>query len=608
MKEQVKLFSKSLAKQAFDLLTKREKSKIIKILFFQINMSLLDLLGIIFISALGSLSVRGLQSQEAGNKVSILLRYLGISNYDFKTQALILGFASALLLVTKTLLSVFFTRKIFFFLSHVGARISTELASRLFAQDLLKLQQRSSQETLFLLTSGVQNLMIGVLATTVQILVDFSLLLIIVISLFFVDPILAIGTVAFFASILGLLNYLLQVRARRIGMESFEQTISINEKILEAINIFRELKVKNRLEFYVKEINNINLSKADNIAESSFMPFISKYVLDSVIVIGALILGAYEFSVNQSSHALAVISLFVAAASRVTPAALRLQQGLLSLKNSEEVATETISLHEELKNSFLIDSHAGTDYAFSYPDFIPNVEITNLNFKYPNSHEFTLNDLNLTIPKGSFTAIVGPSGGGKTTLIDLILGVISSSDGNILVSGKTPKEATNTWPGAIAYVPQESFIANGTISENISLGYADDHTIIERVKSAISMAQLDNFVRQLPNGIDTKIGENGMKLSGGQKQRLGIARALFTNPKLLVLDEATSSLDGKTEFDLSEEIQKLKGDVTILIVAHRLSTVRDSDQVIYIDKGKLSQLENSKKLELKFLILINKHL
>ena len=184
-------------------------------------------------------------------------------------------------------------------------------------------------------------------------------------------------------------------------------------------------------------------------------------------------------------------------------------------------------------------------------------------------------------------AIVGPSGAGKSTLADVLLGIITPDKGSVLISGKPPAEATSSWPGAISYTPQNIMISDGTILENISLGFARDSYPMDAIVHSLEIAQLTSYVESLPDGIYTQVGENGVNLSGGQRQRLGIARAMFTHPKFLVLDEATSSLDGQTEADLSRAIQSIKGHVTVFLIAHRLSTIRFADVVHYMDKGRI---------------------
>jgi ABC-type bacteriocin/lantibiotic exporter with double-glycine peptidase domain len=234
------------------------------------------------------------------------------------------------------------------------------------------------------------------------------------------------------------------------------------------------------------------------------------------------------------------------------------------------------------------DELISTSKSFDHKDFQPSVDITDLNFRFENNENFAIEDLNLRIAPGSQVAITGSSGAGKTTLVDLILGVFTNDSDSVKISGLTPLSAFSRWPGAVAYVPQNINIMNTTIRENISQGYEFDSLDEERVWNSLEVAHLDAFVKSLPLGIDTHVGEFGNQLSGGQRQRLGIARALFTSPKLLILDEATSALDAETESLISQTIKGLKGKCTVILIAHRLSSVMNADKVIFMENGKIT--------------------
>jgi ABC-type multidrug transport system fused ATPase/permease subunit len=206
----------------------------------------------------------------------------------------------------------------------------------------------------------------------------------------------------------------------------------------------------------------------------------------------------------------------------------------------------------------------------------------------------------MKISSGEFIAIVGESGAGKTTLVDILLGIIEPTSGSIEISGSTPLSSIAKWPGAIAYVPQNGVLLNGSIKKNICLGFDEDEVEDGLVWDALRIAQLESFVKNSRFGLQTAVGEKGGLLSGGQKQRLCIARALVTKPKLVVLDEATSALDGATELNVSEAIQSLRGTATVVTVAHRLSTVRNADKVVYMKEGKIMAIETFDDLRVKF--------
>ena len=195
--------------------------------------------------------------------------------------------------------------------------------------------------------------------------------------------------------------------------------------------------------------------------------------------------------------------------------------------------------------------------------------------------------MNFKIPFGIQCSIVGKSGAGKTTLVDLILGINDPSSGQITIAGKTPKQICHEHPGGLAYVPQEILIINGTIRENICMGYEINEVSDEDILSALKKANLIDFIGSLENGIDYYIGDRGAKLSGGQKQRIGIARALLSEPRILVMDEATSALDNESEHSISETLKSLRGETTVILIAHRMKTVINSDLIIYLENGRI---------------------
>ena len=217
--------------------------------------------------------------------------------------------------------------------------------------------------------------------------------------------------------------------------------------------------------------------------------------------------------------------------------------------------------------------------------FDSSIEVTGVALTYPGASRRALSDVSLTVPEGSSLALVGPTGSGKSTLADTILGVLHPDQGAVRIGHLGPVEAISQWPGAIAYVPQDVALANGTIRENVALGLPTSSIDDDWVWEALERAHLAEFLRDSREGIDTIIGENGVKLSGGQKQRLGVARALYTHPKLLVLDEATSALDAETEEAIATTLRDLEGSVTTVTIAHRLATIRHCDMILYLENG-----------------------
>jgi ABC-type multidrug transport system fused ATPase/permease subunit len=304
------------------------------------------------------------------------------------------------------------------------------------------------------------------------------------------------------------------------------------------------------------------------------------------VVLGAIAVSGIQFLLNDASRAVGTLSIFLAAGMRIAPAALRLQQSSITIKTNIGAAKPTLELINQLKEVQPIEI-SKNNLDLIHEGFKPEVEVRNSSLTYPDNSEPSVREVSLMVPEGSTLAFVGPSGAGKTSIIDILLGVLEPQLGEVLISGKNPAEASQIWPGAIAYVPQDIAIASGTIRENVALGYPPEIATDELVLNALRVAGLDTFVQSLKDGIDTVVGERGTKISGGQRQRLGIARAMFTKPALLVLDEATSALDGETELQVSDAIRNLRGSTTVIMIAHRLSTVRDADKVVYMADGRI---------------------
>ena len=576
---------KSISK-CLSLLPKTDRKKILLVGLIQVILSLADLIGVALIGLLGALAVNGVGSRPPGNRVSAVLKLLGLDHSTLQTQCMVLGIAASVILVSKTLVSIYFTKRSLLFLSRRSAYISSELISQLLNKPLLTVNSFDSQETIYSVTEGVNAIILGVLGTLVTILSDLSLLVLMVVALIFVDPYVALGSIGFFSLVGFLINKYLHKKAANLGAQYTRSTVSSNQKIAEAMSSYRELVVKKRRQYYKNDIAELRFQMADLRAELNFMPFTSKYILETAVVLGALVMSAGQFALTDASHAVASLAIFLAAGTRVAPAILRIQQSLLLMRSSLGQAEPTFRMIDVIGLDF---DHAEVDSPFSinHAGFNGAVEFENVSFKYPSNDKAALRNISLSVKNGTSVAIVGPSGAGKTTLVDVMLSVMTADTGQVLISNLSPKEAIDKYPGALAYVPQNIIITNGTIRENVALGYPKNQYSDDLIWESIELARLTDFVKSLPEGLDTKVGEFGKNISGGQRQRLGIARALFTKPNLLVLDEATSALDGETEFEITEAIKSLAGKVTVVLIAHRLSTVRNSNQVIYMENGEI---------------------
>ncbi len=579
-------FVNSTPFKAFRIFPKPDQRKLLTVAVIQISLGLLDLVGIALIGILGALAMYGVQSKVPGNRVSYFLEFLNLDSFTLQVQVGILASAATTILVLKTLASLYLTRRTLRFLSNKSAELSNFIVSRLFNQPLLQIQSKSLQEHIFSITTGVNSLSLGVISSSINMLSDISLLLVMCLGLVYVNPLIAISSFAFFG-LLGFLTYRhLNVHARNLGIAETNANIEVYHLISNLILSYRELFVRGRRSYFVGLIGKKRSDLAGLMAEISFLPYISKYIVEIAIVLFALTVSAAQFLVLDASRAIATLSVFLAAGSRIAPALMRLQQGALQIKGSIGAAHPTLELLNGLEKVQPLANDVKL-FASEHLGFKPEIEIKSLDFDFSTSEKFQILDMNLSVKTGEMIALVGASGSGKTTLVDLILGLHKPKRGSVQISGLDSVDAITKYEGAISYVPQDVSIFNGSIRENISFGYDKTSKPNEWYWKILKQVRLKDFVEQLPNGLDHFVGDRGTRLSGGQRQRLGIARALFTNPRLLILDEATSALDAQTEFEITDTLMDLRGKVTLIIVAHRLSTVQTSDLVVYLDAGRI---------------------
>ena len=575
---------------AWNLLDKGEKRKLALISVAQFGLGIFDILGVAAVALLGALSVRGIRSESPGDTLTKFLQIFQIENLPFRTQAVIIAIFAAFILILKTFLSVLINRKIIFFLSQRSARLSGDLIRRSFSQSYLFIKSFTQQEFLFATTAGVNSLTIGVIASAVALASDGFLLLILSSSLLFIEPLLTFVSFGIFSLTGFILHLLLTVRAGQLGERDTKLNIASTTALVELLSTYRESFVQGSLSNQISKIVKLRIKLARTAAELSFMPNITKYVMEATLIASALILGSVAFILDDAVNAIAMLVLFMAAGFRIAPAVLRIQHGLLQIKGNLASSMPTLKLAERLvlaeqkKKTTLeyVPLEVTEAYNFALP-----VVVENIDFSYDFSQESLFSNFDLEIEPGSSVALVGSSGAGKTTLADLLLGVLEPTRGKILLGNQSPKILAASCPGLIGYVPQNSFLINGSLKDNVLLGLDASQYRDQDVFEALALANLVSYSDNLENKLDTIIGDSGQQLSGGQVQRLGIARALITKPRLLVLDEATSALDAQTEAAISDMLCQLQGKTTVIVIAHRLATIRNFPRIIYIEHGRV---------------------
>ncbi len=575
------------------LLLPRDRRKLVMVACVQAATGVLDVFGVLLLGLVATIGTAAVSGGSTPPLIQRAVEAFALGSLSTGTILVIVGLAAAAFLLAKSIIALYINWRVFRFLGNRQTDVSVRLTRAVLSRPLLEVQEQSSQQTTYALTDGVNVAMITLLGSAVIGFTEAAMLIALGITLFILNPLVTIGAVAFFSLIVLLLQRLLGQRMAKLGKILGESSIESRSLIQEALGTYREIWVLDRREYYADRVAKVRSVTSAAFAGTSFNWLVPKYALEIALVVGALFLIGSQSLWADPISAIGTVTLFLAAATRILPSILRLQQAVLSLRSCAGQALPTYRLADRLGSHLsAVRLSAMDNVDISHVDhegatFDGAIDVSDVTLTYPGSDLPALRGVSFQAPAGSSIALVGPSGAGKSTLADLIMGVLIPDGGAAIVSGVTPLEAISTWPGAIAYVPQHVYIADGTITANVALGLPDSLVDEAAVWQALKRAQLGEFICSLPAQLATKVGENGARLSGGQQQRLGLARALYTEPKLLVLDEATSSLDAETEHAVTEVITGLHGTVTTLVIAHRLATVLNSSLVLYLEDGAL---------------------
>lgn len=581
-------------RKALRLLPSPQRRRLIAAALAQVLLNLLDLLGILLIGLVAS--VAAWQVASAGDlpeSIDAVVARLGLQDLSVARLSVALAVVAVGVLVLKTILQGVLTRFVYRFLAHQQAEVSADLARRFLARPLMFVQRWTTSEATYALGAGVSAATVALLGASIIIVAEISLFAIVLTTLVIIDPWVTVGSVVIFTLVVTLTYRSLSRRTARNSQVLTEGSIDTLSAVSEALQTYRETIVLHRRDFYADRYGRIIGGVARATASNTFIMEVPKYVLESTLYIAVLGLGLTQFLINRSIVAAAgTIAIFLAAGMRVVPAMLRLQGAAITVRNASVASQPTFYLVEQLEEA-PPSSHTGTRHPQpgapgpSPSEFEPDLELRNITYTYPDATAPALAGVDLTASAGTSVALVGSTGAGKSTLADIILGVLEPDSGTVTVSRIPPMEALVRWPGAIGYVPQAVALVPGTVRQNVALGLPRESIDDEQVWEALERARIADFLRSAREGLDTSIGERGIRLSGGQRQRLGIARALYSRPRLLVLDEATSALDAETEIAIVQTLDDLEGEVTTVTVAHRLATVRRADQLLYLEHGRV---------------------
>lgn len=541
----------------------------------------LDTLALLLVYALINL----LSNQGATGIAGKIIHGLHLNPADQYRTALILLSITAGLFVTRSALSVLGLWLSLGIVFTAEANLMTRLlVGHAHAPQLLRLE-RNSSETLRTVLDSVDRVMQGVVFSSVSLLANTAVAIAVLVGMFLASPSVAITITVYFTLVAVGWIYGVRNGLARHGRRAQELQQERYQLVLQGIGATKELQLRGRSLVFAEEASEATrgILAAARVANVTGLSL--RYVLETSLVLGAVTVVAAAGLTGGRATVLPAVGLVLAGAFRLLPA---LNQ-MLFLTNSVQFSGPAIGFAEkelEIFGSFA-DEDAESEALAPSLRIQNELRLENIEFSYPTRPQPVLRDVSLLVRPGESLGIVGPTGTGKSTLLDIILGMLEPEQGHVTIDGVPLGERRGAWQRSIGYVPQDVYLIDDSLRANVALGWRGDEIDDERVVESLRLAGLEEVVADLPDGFETLLGERGVRLSGGQRQRVGIARALYTQPSVLVLDEATSNLDQTTEHRIVETLASLRGGVTMIVVTHRTASVRHCDQIVYLEGGRV---------------------
>lgn len=434
------------------------------------------------------------------------------------------------------------------------------------------------------LTLDAQQFML-LLNNILQTLAELTMVAAIVAYLFHTSHAITVMVAAMLLIFLGIFTYVSKNVSGRVGKENERYNTKLNQWVNQALGGIKEVKVLHREDYFVGAYRK-NYQKLIRGAKlNEMLATIPKYLLETVCIVGMLLAVILKLEFGQDvamTTFIPQLTAFAVASFRILPSVGKLNS---YISNINYCAPSLDYIYQDLKGIEEFQETERTEDEKSGLSFCEAVHVQDICFHYSDADHDVIRHVSFDIPKGKTVALIGSSGAGKTTLADIILGLHVPQDGDILVDHWSIQKNPNAWHRLLGYIPQTIYLTDDTIRNNIAFGVKEEEIDDEAVTKALHQAQLDEFVAELPEGLDTFVGDRGVRLSGGQRQRIGIARALYQNPEILIMDEATSALDNETETAVMESISHLQGEKTMIIIAHRLTTIRNADLIYEVGDG-----------------------
>lgn len=582
----------SIIKELFSLLNKDQRKRFFALQFLVILMSLMEIIGVSSIIPFMAI-VGDITQLQKDTLVAEIYTASGIqSEIEF---VILLGFMVLVMLLISSIISMFTIWRLCMFGHSIGIEIADRLYSHYLKQDWLFHASGSSAQLIKKVATEAQRVTSGIVMPLMRMNARIVFAIFMSLTIFLYDPMVAIVGLSIFSFAYIILYKIVRLKLQRNG----EAISHMNENRFRLMNEgfggIKDVLLLGRDKDFIERFNQSGKTFAHSQGNTDALTEVPRYFVE-LIAFGSMISLVLYLLVSHDANLgviLPIISVYALATLKLLPA---LQLTYVGFGHIRANIAAFQSIQQDLINS----SKAKKSPTYSSKEYLipkKHILLEDISFRYPGKKELALSDINLKIPVNSVVGIVGPSGAGKSTLIDILLSLIEPQKGQLKVDDTIiNNQNCRFWQNTIGFVAQSIFLTEGTFLENVAFGVPKNQIDLEKAKQALQLAHLDELLESLEKGVYTQVGERGVQLSGGQRQRIGIARALYHESRVLVFDEATSSLDGITEKIIMEAIQSFGGKKTIILVTHRLQTVQKCDEIFFIDSGKVVDQGNYEKL------------
>ena len=582
-------------------MTSKERSRWYTLTGLRAILALLDLAGIL---AIGFVVTSTAIFLTSGSDPDRVLDFAGLQIPAVTAQTLPWVSASVLFLfLAKALFSVALTKRAAFFVATVEARSAATIAEIGFGGDLGDARKRSREEMMYAIQAGSPHAFNFLLNAVNSLVSEAVLFLLICVGFLFVDPWATLAAVLYFGLIAFVMQYFVGSLMKKAGQIAAEGTLAANTAISDLLSVFRELLVLGKRGKYIDGIYKARVDAANSNANQYYLGGMPRYIVEAALLVGVALFVLAQALAGDVVRSAATIGVFLAGGFRLIAALLPLQNALLTINSllpSARTAHEILELATVHESTTRPNNASKADPSESNENSNWNspigVELKVVSFCYPDANHPTIKNASFEVEPGTQVALMGPSGAGKSTIADLLCAVLTPTSGTIVRSDSTNGLDGFETLGRVSYVPQRPGLVSGTILDNVALAESKDEVNREQAMEALKLANLAGLISELPDGLDTNLGKLQDGLSGGQMQRLGLARALYTKPGLLVMDEATSALDAESEAEIQKALDSMRGRVTVVLIAHRLNTIQHADKVILVEDGLVKDSGTFKEL------------